>query len=289
MASIKVVQSAYEDNGDWIEESTVFDTGLFPLDFRLRGGVGWQAELTDHASTVERIYLEEVEFAEYRSAPLRSRTPYSGAQVFKSGTPPFEVVEFFAASDWGGAIDYDAMKSPTGKAYKVTTSANNRFEGIRSQRFFIQNPSDIRVSARVLSGINLEMFLYCYETDVMTSVHQHDTLGPDWTDIDKTISLPEAGHYALYITSQYFGVWWVDSLSVRPPSVAWAARPDKESPWSPLKSAVADSEYGGAVFEYPGKELQVRGASKTIDGTVYDLQIKPKYAELGKLIWRDEV
>lgn len=289
-AGIRVVQLPYENNGEWVPSSLVFDTGLFPVDFRLRGGVGWKAQLMDHSSFITRVYLEDAEHAEYRSAPLRSHIPYQGAQVFKSGTPSVEMVEYFAASDWGGSINSDPMKSTSGKAYRVDTSAANRFEGIRTQRFFVQNIDDIRVRLSVISQTELEIFLYSYETDELIAVHQHNnSSSTGWTEIDETTAVHGAGYYALYITSAYFGRWWVDNVSVTLPTVAWSARPDSKSPWSPLKAAVANSEYGGVFFEHPGKALQIRGISKTKDGNVYDLQIKPKYAELGKFVWRDEV
>lgn len=288
-AGIKIVKMPRENNGEWVPASVVFDTGLFPVDFRLRGGIGWKAQLMDHHSSVERVYLEEAEYAEYRSAPLRSWRPYQGAQVFKSGTPPVELVEQLAASDWGGSINHDPMKSASGNAYKVETSAENRFEGIRTQRFFLQNTSDIRVTTRLLAGVGVEMFLYKYDTDELISIHKHDTLNGDWVDIHEFTSVTSAGYYSLYITSPNFGLWWIDNLSVTVPTVAWSARPNNKSPWSPLKSSVVDSEYGGVVFEHPGSELQVRGVSKTAEGNVHDLQIRPKYAELGKFLWRDEV
>ena len=294
-ASIQVIQLPYEDYSEigidgghdiWVPEEIIFDTGRFPLDFRLRGGVGWSASLIDMHSSVQQVLLEDVQIAEYRSAPLRSKTPYSGAQIFKSGTPSRNAITAFSASDWGGSIVNDYTKSVT--AWRVDTTGNKKYEGIKSGRFFLANPKNVKISFKVIVSVQIDAFLYCYETDEIIQIHSDYADSPDWITIEKTMDLERAGHYALYITSPSFGQWWVDEISASPQSIAWFARPDQESQWVPLKT-VSDSKYGGVAFTHPGKTLQVRGVSKVLDGTISDVQIEPKYAELGKLVWRDEI
>jgi len=288
--NIEIVLLPHENEGNWVDRSVVFETGFFPLDFRLRGGVGWKSELIDMRSSVQRILIEDVQFSEYRSAPLRSRNPYSGVQIFKSGTPPLNLVGGIgvSASDWGGSINQDLSKSKSGKSYKVNTTGQLRYEGIKTGRFFVQNPNDARITFKTISGVGLEVFLYCYETDQVVPVYAHDLFSSEWVEIDRTVSVTECGYYALYVTSSSFGEWYVDELSIKSPSIAWSARPDQEDKWVPMKGVV-DSQYGGVVFNNPGKNLQVQGISKFVDSTIHDVQILPKYAELGKIVWEDEV
>jgi hypothetical protein len=287
--NIEIVLLPHENEGEWVERSVVFKTGFFPLDFRLRGGVGWKSELIDMHSSVQRILIQDVQFAEYRSAPLRSRIPYSGAQIFKSGTPPLDLAGDIgvSASDWGGSIDPDLSKSKSGKSYKVNTTGQLRYEGIKTGRFFIQNPNDARIAFKTISAVNLEVFLYCYETDQIVPVHAHYLTSSEWVELDREVSVTECGYYALYVTSSSFGEWYVDELSIKSPSIAWSARPDQEDKWLPMKNVV-DSQYGGVKFDHAGKNLQVQGVSKFVDGTIHDIQIMPKYAELGKIVWEDE-
>lgn len=287
-ASIELIRLAYDGEEGWQPEAEVFQSDRFPLELRLRGGVGWASQLVDHEAGINKIFVEDVQFAEYRSTPFRSRTPYYGAQIFKSGTPSHDLVAQFAASDWGGQINFDNTKVASDKAYKVSTTGEKRFEGIRTQRFWVQNPKDLVVSLRVISGVTLEMFLYDYETDTLFPIHTHNTLGPDWIEIEKTVSLPRASNYALYVTSASFGQWFVDEISVKSASIDWSARQDENSVWMPLKN-LADRAYAGVVFDYPGKGLQVKGISKVIDGQIKDVQVQPKYAELGAFAWRDKV
>lgn len=289
-ASISIIQktTAVNENNQIVEtyidnEPVVFKTNRFPLDFRVRGGVGWSASLFDKSSSVDYVTVENTGFSEYKSTPLRSNMPYSGVQVFPSETPPKELVNGFDVSEWGGE------KVVESESIKVTTSGDRRFEGIKTNKFFIRDPSDLRIYLDTLSSVKLNLFLYSYRNDKILPVRT-GSLSSKKRIVTNVNAFSEsgAGYYSLYITSSEYGVWRVYDVSVKVPSVSWFARSQIKNEWIPFKT-VSGTNYGGVSFDEMGRELQIKALSRSHEAKIDSVQIQPKELSMGSLVWPDEV
>jgi len=287
-ASISIIQKATAVNGDqvvetYVDEKVVFKTNRFPLDFRVRGGVGWSASLFDKSSSVDYVTVENTGFSEYRSTPLRSNMPYAGVQVFPSETPPKDLVGSFDVSEWGG------QKTIESQSIKVTTSGNRRFEGIKTNQFFIRDPSDIRISLDTLSSVDLNVFLYSHRNDKILPVRTGSLSSKKRIVTSVNTSLDNgAGYYSLYVTSSTYGIWNVYDISVKVPSVSWFARSKARDEWIPFKT-ISGIDYGGVSFEEMGRELQIKALSRFYEANINGVQIQPKELTMGNLVWPDEV
>jgi hypothetical protein len=97
---------------------------------------------------------------------------------------------------------------------------------------------------------------------------------------------------ALYISGPTEGsvTWWVDNLYVRRQTVAWAGRAVANDPWGRDNAWMEfkhhiNSESDGIMFPHRGKWLQIRGQALTDDAEIRKVFMRPKYSELGRLVW----
>jgi hypothetical protein len=86
-------------------------------------------------------------------------------------------------------------------------------------------------------------------------------------------------------------MWWVDNVSVYERSISWAGRavisdPWKNNiaPWTPYKDFV-NQDNSGVLFAERGNQLQVRARALQQNTRISRVQIKPQYAQLGRLVW----
>lgn len=288
--------------GAIVHDSGEIDTpGYFS---RRKGRFGWFANIADSDAWIESFTERSTLYAEYRSRPYASQTPVVGAELFVGTSPVTEQFEFFAPGPYNvadaSALDRDTARSTSGESWRVTNYGVGGMQGIQSNPFTLVNfeESEIRLSLFVESDLHLNAYLM---TPDETQTHELlvPTLTPgQWQDVTLLFPFGQellTGTYKL-VLSQVAAVtanWWVDEPSIRTRTVSWWGRSvksnpwgDNFAPWTPFYDNI-NRESGGILFPVTarGHFLQVRGRAYTNDAYIDRIQPKPRYQELGNLVF----
>jgi hypothetical protein len=130
-----------------IFDSTVIDDdGIFR---RRKGRVGWQATLGDADAYVQNIRPRSVCFAEYESAPLESRTPVDGAQLFASFTGNEELwdqgFKQYPAESKALRLTRDKSRTTSGESFRVDTDGTTNNVGLETNLFEVIDFSQFEI------------------------------------------------------------------------------------------------------------------------------------------------
>jgi hypothetical protein len=291
--------------GSFISETPVFDTGKITdenLIKRRKGRFGWFASLLDGDAHIDNIKTRGTNFGEVISKPFRSITPVKGVQLFTGSTSDKELIEGFERTqpEWM-TLSLDPNASSGGKAIKVVTTPLKPLQGISSNTFQIDEPSNIRISldlkfpsSEIPGGQLIGFLLGSNET--IAPIHFSPYMYGQWSHIK--VQMPEGlyqtGGYKVVIMQTLPVVattWWIENLSAQTYSVKWSARPKPSDAWGlngprwREAGFTLNSLNGGIVFPEHGNELQIRAQALRQDAVISDFKAIPQYATLGRIIF----
>lgn len=285
---------------EWINDEDIFK--------RRKGRVGWYAQLLDGDAAMLNVRQRDTNFGEVVTKAFESNTPVMGAQLFTGSSSSLLLSTEVQASPWGvHSIAPDPSASSSGKAYKIMASAGRSLQGVSTNPFVLDNFRylDARFkikfpsSALVKPGSGLDVFLYGeYGRCIPLNITPIE--GDKWQSIKATLSddLIQTGTYKLVMVQTLPSddtTWWLEDLAITTPTVHWSGRSKKPDPWGKegdqwmAYETSMNKEYGGLVFEERGHAIQTRGRALRQNAVISDFKTIPKYAELGRFIWSDDV
>jgi chitodextrinase len=288
--------------GAVFDSSEIEDGNTFA---RRKGKIGWAVSIEDPESSVVSINPRHFSYAEYRSAPLTSITPVAGAQLFANFTPNIELWQNFSPGpnneEEKSTLERDTSRSTTGNSYRLNVISGTN-QGIISNAFSLTElsqagisfdlwyPSELpKLSARLLNHFGGEIKL------ALPALKRNQ-----WQRITVPLehNLMLTGEYQLYLEQgeEGVGTWWVDNVSIFQRAVQWSARSVVDDPWKSIEAPwtdfreVINTESGGIQFPIRGNNLQVRAKALTQEATIIGSpKVKPRYAQLGRLVWPENV
>lgn len=293
--------------GEFASNTPVFDTGEVRDDTlikRRRGRFGWFASLLDGDAHIDNMKTRGTNFGEMITKEFRSVTPVRGVQVYSGSTVEKELISGFERTDTQNMkLTLAPSASAGGKAVKVEVAPLKPLQGIASNTFLIDDPTNIRLSFDIkfpsteIPGGGLSVYLlgsYQIIYPVNISGFSKDT----WTHVK--CSLPEGyyqtGGYKLLLIQSLPVVataWYVENLSARTYTVKWSARPHASDAWDSEGERWLEAGFtlnslnGGIVFPEQGNGLQVRAQALRQDAVISDFKAIPQYATLGNIVFED--
>jgi hypothetical protein len=286
----------------------VFDSTVIRDNFLLSvrpGRIGWYAHFADGNAYVDSVRSYNANFAEYRSVPLRSRTPVVGGQVFFGGSPARESITSIVPVN-GAVLADDTTLSSSGQSHRITVSSTVH-SGAQSNPFTISDFDDATVSLRMWFPSS------AYAAGGRPAVALIDSFGaatvmplgaiaPDrWQSFRFNLGsigqhlLP--GEYRLLVVGDGASagtIFYVDNLSVLQQALSWTGRAnasdawdDDPGAWIPFGSTT-NAQTAGVLFAERGTTPQVRAIARYQNAALTQVQFVPKYAELGRLVWDDQ-
>jgi hypothetical protein len=302
----------YNVNADGTFGTIFFDTGDIRDDSlftRRLGRIGWYASLNDGDGFVTESRSAGLTFGEYISHPMNSITPVKGLQLFSACTPNRELSsKFLTAFGSGSTVTLDATKSDSGVAFRIDTLDTVSLKyGAKTNIFEVEdfNEVTLRFAANFPAyGVDQNPYSVSLvlETDPTTPVYTFDIpeITPDvWqkftVELGPAKETCPAGRYMIAFHQAVGSVtWYLDNASIESREVSWKARPYKPDAWgyddigwTPAKDDY-NSDFKGVLFPRTGRSAQVSGRTLTQDAFISRLQILPRFAELGRLVWADE-
>lgn len=114
-----------------------------------------------------------------------------------------------------------------------------------------------------------------------------------------TLNLPtdrviQTGFYSLEILqpTKAVATWWLDALSIFHRAIQWSARSVVDDPWKSNYAPwtdfrdITNLDGSGVLFNPRGNELQLRARALQQNARIVQApKLKPKYAQLGRLVW----
>jgi hypothetical protein len=290
----------------------LFDSGSITDSYqftRRPGRIGWSASFSDGEAHLVSIRPERTLFAEYQSAPLNSRTPVQGAQLYATFAPDAQLWTDFTASGNGvepPTVTADTKRSITGSSTKVYVNNPGANQGVISNvlsldavsgitewsettiDFSVWVPSSAVVANSPISG-TIGAYLVSDQggrIPLSLPALNYDT----WQEI--TIGGPAipSGLYQLQIVylQDQSTTFWVDAVSISQRLLSWSARANPTDPWVPFNGLISDPSVG--VVLNRGTQLQVRAQAKRQDAAILAKpKVKPLFAQLGKSVWPEDV
>jgi hypothetical protein len=85
--------------------------------------------------------------------------------------------------------------------------------------------------------------------------------------------------------------FWIDNFTFQHRSIRWDGRSTFMDPWGRNKydwtdfGSLVNQTTDGIMFPERGNFVQIRGQALTPNASIDKLYIKPKYAQLGRLVW----
>lgn len=277
-----------------IFDTTVIDDFLFK---RRKGRVGWLANLASGDAWVDSIRSNGMMFGELITSNFESMTPVEGAQIFSGGTP--NVVLSSGLEVYGSAvdlaIDLHNSRSSDG-SLKVTADA---LAGVQSAPIKIEDPKyteisfDLYYPSSALQFGQPEGFLvnqYGYAVSVLLPAIN----GNQWQTCKIRLSRivnEQPGSYRFVLANKTNTTFWIDNFQISRQALSWSGRAVLDDAWNRFNNQwtefhdLTNDDLVGGVFPERGTWLQVRGQTLTQDAHIDKLYVKPKYAQLGRLIW----
>lgn len=279
----------------------IFDSNEIHDDFtfkRRKGRVGWKVDLQDGDSYVGSIRSRGMLYGEWLSQNFESLTPVDGARVFVGATPDVDTP--LASLPYGAAtITFDTFtkRSSDGSA-KVVAATN---DGLISRPVVFEdflNSSilfDIFYPKTALDAGSFPELYLQNEKGFLVRLGMPGLIGDTWQSVEVRpllASLQQTGPWSVLIKQDTgTSTFWVDNFTYRQKSVRWDGRSTFNNPWGRNRDdwtdfgSLINSDKNGVLFPDRGSFLQIRGQSLAQHATIDKLYIKPKYAELGRLVW----
>lgn len=264
------------------------------LYLRRRGRVGWYASFTDGDAFVGGFRPHSVTFGEYRSHPLASHTPVAGAQISVESAAVTEGISVVGVGPYGGIVELDTAKSPSGRGWKITTG-DVPMQGVATNPFTVENWDTLDLSFDILSPFTEPVFVAYLEGPLRQRIPlKVPPIGRNrWqrVHIDHYATHQyQTGTYSLVLMQATTepAVWYLDSVSATTRQIDCFARSvdpgasgDNQAVWSPFRSA-ANNPNGAVFFRDKGRAFQWSAKVRVQDAIVGPVNAKPIYAELGR-------
>lgn len=291
------------------DSTLVVDDGLL---VRRQGRVGWEASLVDGDAMLEEVRSRGVTYAEWESSPFQSKVPVDGARLTVQASPDRTLYTGIEPVTLGPEVipttyfdlDTDHDRTLSGESFRVTNSGNGAPWGIQTNRLAIEDFEQTAVGFSVwYPTTSVGLYAYLRSTTGRTFSLDLPRLARDqWQDVRLDLSgLREelTGDYRLLLLQHDVGTpttWWLDQVDVRSRTMSWAARSVLADPWGDSEAVytgfgdLVNQAEAGVLFPERGNFLQVRGRAHSQDAWIDQVQFKPRYAQLGRLVWPgDEV
>jgi hypothetical protein len=282
------------------DSRTIVDPEIFK---RRKGRVGWYAELNDGDAYIMSIKPSYTNFGELRSQPFRSITPVKGAQLFAGGSEDRELYRGIYLGPWGG--DFEGYPDRSARAFRIINLASDPLQGIQTNEFFIDSfdhttvSFDLSITQQALDAGTVEAFLWNGYQPI--SLPMTTLVGDTWSTVKYNLGdiasdyLP--GTYRLVVVQSIIGTpndWFIDNISVKTRQIDWEGRayvPDAwgahENDWINFGETV-NQPTGGVLFRDRSDAFQVRAKALAQQANIGQMRVVPKYAELGRFVWRDQ-
>jgi hypothetical protein len=283
------------------DSGEVGDPGWYP---RRKGRFGWYANINDTDAWVESITERSTLYAEYRSRAYASQTPAIGAELFVGQSPVVEQFENLAPGPYNvpdaALLERDAVRSISGSSWRLTNFGTAGVQGIQTNPFALVNFEESEITFDLFVESDPGLSAYLMSPD---KTQTHELLVPNivpgrWQNVRLFFPFDQdtlTGTYKLVLTqvAATVATWWVDNFHIRTRTVSWWGRSVKESPWgdnyapwTPFYDNI-NRDSSGILFPLGarGRNLQVRARAVTNDAYIDRIQTKPKYQELGNLIF----
>lgn len=294
--------------GQIIFNAPVFDSTLIDDDFhykRRKGRFGWYANLQDGDAYIESIRFRSANYAEYRSLPYESVTPVIGAELYAESSPIIDLFTGFEATWTSITVERDRKLSKSGESWRVTDYGPYTYQGLRSNEFDITDfeQTEIELDVYYPSSLDRDAALEFYlqnQADYLIGLPRPKIFPDQWQTIRlraPSAHLAQTGLYR-FVVVQNRPVnlnWWIDNVRIYERTVSWYGRAVVEDPWAateddwtPFQNAF-NTEFGGILFQGRERRMQVMAVGHKQEAKVAKVQFKPKYAELGRLIWPEQV
>jgi len=285
-------------------EHPVFDSTALINEFllkRRKGRIGWEIDLADGDAWVDSVRSRGLNFGEIITNNFESFTPVEGARIFVGGTPdirvPTLVVPYLDATI---TVDKYNAQSTDG-SFKVQSRPMcgiqtnfNVFEDFEhtSISFDLYYPS---------LALRQDQFLIAAlinQRGYMIPLVLPGITGDQWQTmtIRPTQAIKEQSGSYRFVLMQSSGeqTWWIDNLNIVQRSIAWAGRASYNDPWNRENNrwtdflSLTNSEVHGVMFPERGVWTQIRGRALVQNASIEKVYTKPKYAELGRMVWNSE-
>lgn len=309
--TIRVRIYVTDASGNIDPSALVIDTGEIIDDTllkRRKGRVGWWANFADGDAYLNNFRLRDINFGEIVSKSFESNTPVTGVNLFAGSSSDVELFTALQPSPWGvDTLAPDPSASKTGTAFKVVNKGGSPLQGIQTNQFVLENVQYLDLSfdikfpkSALIANTGLEVFLFDATTERPVPLNFTPLLGDSWQGVKASLQdeFIQPGSYTLVVVQSLADTdttWWIDNVSIRTPVVTWAGRgskPDawrmREDQWVPALNTL-NKQFGGIVFEEPGNGLQVRAKALRQSAEIHDYKATPRYAELGRFRWKDEI
>lgn len=295
-------------NPDGSVIKTVYDTGQIMDDFlfkRIKGRIGWMADLQDGDAYIEYFRPRSLGFAEYRSRSLTSITPVEGARLYVEASNDDQLYTGITSKGNGVILMEDEARTTSGQSTKITLDGTETDQGVSTNVINFEDFGNTEFSFDIYhTGLfergGLQVALVNdkgYYVPLETGL----TFADQWQSVRITLiparEIPP-GPYQIEFSLPDTGTpetFWLDKISVRQRTIEWTGRSVDEDPWGDHSAEwinfehVTNSRENGVLFPERGHVLQVRGRALTQDAFISRVRILPKYAELGNFVWPDQI
>jgi hypothetical protein len=283
-----------------LDTTTIIDPSIIHL---RRGRIGWYAHFADGDSLLLGIDARYTNFGEYTSNVFNSQTPVQGARIFTQTTGDRNLADTLYNGLFGGTV----VSQPGRYAIQNVGSVSDG--GAQTAPFWVYDWENLVIEFDLLfpsSGMNhpLEVFLINEDHIILPLVlpsynpdhWQHYRLQPIVSPaLPYRDQAPITGYFSLQFLQAGFNTttWYLRNLNVTGRSFRWRMRSDGPDLWNDdgvdwTYFDVMEDVYDGAVASNRGTSLQVSGVQMNPAAQISSLQIVPRYASPGRLIWSDQ-
>lgn len=278
----------------------ILDSDIINNDFillRRKGRVGWEMDITTPNSWVDSFRSRGAMFGEFITNSYKSLTPVSGAQIFAGTTGDIILTNgLIPLGDPTMEIDTHNSQSSDG-SLKLTTIQG---DGIQSDVVNIDDFANTEIvfdlyfpTTLLSSGQYLNAGLIGLQ-GLMVFLILPQVGGDQWQNIRiplRRASNEQTGNYQFFLASQGSATWWIDNLQILQHTISWSGRSIEEDAWNRFGgnwidfNNLVNNKTSGALFPDRGTSLQIRGQTLTSEAHIDKVYTKPKYSELGRLVW----
>lgn len=284
----------------------VYDTGTIVSDdilARRKGRFGWWADFVEGDACIKSVASRGATFAEAKTQEFKSHTPVEGASLFVGSSAPKGLFANMTGGPWGGSVIAVPTKTSSGRAYQIDTSQGEPLQGFQTNSFVIEDFKNTYIkfdlffpgSQALVPGQKLSAFLYEEELQQVIPL-RIDFNSDKWVPVRLKIKdqLIPAGNYRLVVVQDLAVIdttWFVDKVDISAESITWEGRASDGDPWvSPEWSPISTNKLeSGTLFHELGKGLQVSAKARVQDAFIENFKLVPKYAELGRLQFADQI
>jgi hypothetical protein len=279
----------------------VFDSFEMKNDFmikRRKGHIGWVLDLEDGDAYIDSIRSRGMMYGEWLSQSFESLTPVEGARLYVGSTPDIET-PLASLPFANSTISFDTFikRSEDGSA-KVVANTN---DGLTSHPVNIEDFENSLVAFDIFypqvaldAGSFLELYLQ-NEFNFLVRIGMPGLIGDTWNHVEVKpllASLQQTGPYSIVIKQDTgSSTFWIDNFTFQHRSIRWDGRSTFMDPWGRNKydwtdfGSLVNQTTDGIMFPERGNFVQIRGQALTPNASIDKLYIKPKYAQLGRLVW----